>query len=543
VKVMRGKLRPGVIVCVLASWLLGGGVVFSQTQTGAINGTVSDPNGDPLPGVTVTLNGPSVMGTRTDVTGDSGVFRFPTLLPGDGYIVEMNLEGFTGKRFENIVVRLGQTTTLQATMELAAMADEIVVSGESPIVDVTSPTASTNFGDDLLANTPNSERDWAETVFQAPGVVDGSQGGYDELYSIRGGSVIANQAAIDGVPNTLPVYNANIGSGSVFETVEEVQVISGALPAEIGNVGGGFINVVTKSGGNQLSGEVGVYYQDDSLQGDNVSDDLKDLGLEAPVISDFDDWAISLGGPFVRDKLWFHVGAANKELGTAVSGFPYPNLKEEEYYFGKLTWQPTPDHNFVGVYNSSDWDLPWNGGSQFTTPEATLHTWFETEMSKVKWTGILADNLILEVDLARRDTVQANQPQEGAAAQYFDLATNVSSGAASLYAENSYRRDLGKAALSLFKDDWAGSHEFKFGVEYEEGSWNWHSYQTSPIFSHYLLAGQPLLVIMDNWAPGVTTKYYTEGLHAYAQDTWSLSDRVTLSLGLRLERPSTTVRT
>ena len=132
-------ITAGLILCAM-----GAGPVVAQTQTGTINGTVEDPNGEALPGVTVTVSGPSVMGSKTVVSGPSGAFRVPALMPGDEYRVEIALDGFQTVIREGIRVSVGMTTTLSVVMNLAAVADEIVVSGSSPIVDITSPTASTS---------------------------------------------------------------------------------------------------------------------------------------------------------------------------------------------------------------------------------------------------------------------------------------------------------------------------------------------------------------------------------------------------------------
>lgn len=520
--------------------ILGAASLPAQTQTGTLEGRVKGPDGGALPGVEVILSGSAVMGTRKDVTDGAGGFRFPSLLPADDYVVAFALGGFRSTKYENVVVQVGQTTSLAVPLELAAVTDDITVVSTSPVLDVISPTASTHFETDLLSNIPNIQRDWSQSVLQAPGIVDGSKESYNgAMYSSRGGSVVANQAAVDGVINTVPLNNISQGSGTVFETVADVQVITGALPAEIGNLGGAYINVITKSGGNALHGEVGAYYEDASLQSDNVGGGLEQAGLRAAELTDYRDWGLELGGPLVKDALWFDVGWASKKTGNRVSGFPFPDVKEEEYYSGKLTWQPGPSHTITSLYNHSRWEFPYTGGNALITPEATVRSLFETDNFKVKWAGVLSSHLLAEMDLARRETHQANAPQADAGAASTDVLTGLIFGGNPTYFDIDYRRDLPKASLSLFVPDWHGSHQVKIGVEYEDSTSNFRRYGSSPVFLQLpglgAVAGLPFdLVQMWNQANGVLSKFEMEGLHGYLQDAWSLSPRMTLSLGARL---------
>lgn len=509
--------------------------VLAQTQTSTLSGTVTGPDGALLPGVTATVTGPALMGSRTAVTNDTGGFRFQALAPGRDYVVELRLADFRTRRYEGLVLAAGQVTTVQAAMELSAITAEVSVQQGTPVIDIESPTTTTTFGPDLIANIPNSQRDWGQTVLSAPGVVDGAnENFYGAMYSSRGGSVIANQAAVDGVINTTPLHNISQGSGTVFESIQEVQVVSGTLPAEIGNLGGVYVNVITKSGGNTVHGEAGVYYESDGLQSDNVDSALAAQGLRTATLSDFHDWGVNIGGPIMKDRLWFDGSAAAKKTATAVSGFAFDDDKSDQYYAGKLNWQLSPNHQLTGLVNSSAWTIPYTGASQFITPEATVASLFETRNYKVKWTGVLSGDLLLEADLGVRDSDQSNAPQADARHAYLDVATGVISGANFTYFDIDYRRTLPKAVVSWFKPGAGGSHQFKFGVELEDSSAGINRYGTGPLYFHYMVGGAPTLALFWNQAQGVLSKYEMNGLHVFAQDSWNLSPRVTLNLGVRL---------
>ena len=507
---------------------------LGQTQTGTINGSVRGPDGDALPGVTVTLTGSSAMRERVALTNPSGDFRFPSLLPGSGYRVAFGLDNFAGVVREGIRVSVGETTTLQIDMDLAEVAAEIVVTGETPMVDVTTATSSTHYGVELLENVPN-RRDWSDAVLQTPGMVaDTSGGGRDsgQTFSSRGGSVVNNEIAYDGVANTNPVYHVG-AQGLITETVAEVQIVNGALPAELGNVAGGYINVVTKSGGNEFQGEGAIYYQDEELQGDNLDQSNRDDGLDtAPAITKYDDFSFNLGGPVARDKAWFNVAYWLYNTAAAVSGFPFDNGSDGDYYFGKFTWQPTENNSLFALYNRSEVFTPYFGADEFQTPEATWQTPNTQELAKVHWTSVLSDSAFLDFDLATSQAHLPLDPQAGAGAAYTDIGTGIGSGGAVTYQDNNTERNQAKAAFSLFRDAQGGSHDFKFGVEWEESTFDWRTYLLSDVYLHQTFSGFPLLAIMSNLP--VDALYQMDGLHAYAQDDWSVTDRVTLNLGVRL---------
>lgn len=523
-------------VPVLVIVLLGmSSALLAQSQSGTLSGSVAGPDGALLPAATITVSGPALMSTRTTVTNAEGSFRLQALPPGRDYVIQIDLAGFRSKRLEGIIVPAGQTTTVQAALEIGGVAAEVLVERGSPVIDIESPTTATTFGPDLLANIPNSQRDWGQTVLSAPGIVDGTAENYNgPMYSSRGGSVVANQAAVDGVINTAPLHNISQGSGTVFESIQEVQVVTGTLPAEIGNLGGTYVNVITKSGGNTLHGEAGIYFENDSLQSDNVDADLTAVGLRTAKISDFEDWGVDVGGPIMKDRVWFNVSGARKKIATAVSGFPFDDSKEDQYYAGKLTFQVRPGHQITALANSSEWDIPYTGASALITPEATITSLFDTRNYKAKWTGVLSNELLIEADLGIRDSDQANAPKSNASNAYLDVATGVISGANFTYFDIDYKRTLPKVGISWFKAGSSGSHQIKAGVEFEQGSATIRRYGTGPLYFHYMTAGQPTLALFWNQAHGVTSEYRMRGAHVYAQDTWQVNNRLTLNLGVRM---------
>ncbi len=505
----------------------------AQTQTGAVAGRAIDASGDGLPGVLVTLSGPALMGERTAVTLEDGLFRFPSLAPGEDYELVFDMDGFSRVIRQGLRVQIGTTAAVDVTLQLSEVEDEITVTGESPLIDTSSATVAMNHGIELLENIPNTRR-FQDAVSQSAGLVDDAYTGVSvgQTWSAKGGAATSNEIAFDGVASTSPVYHAS-AQEVVYEAVDEVQVVTGGLPAELGNVGGAYVNVVTKSGGNTFHGSAAAFYQDDGLQSDNLSDDLIERGLESSdEIIDYDDYSFNLGGPIVRDKLWWNVAYRKFDTQDNRPGFPIPDEFERDYYFGKVTLQPNQRNNIFVMYNRNENEWAHQPPTAFYTPEAAWFNPSTTEVAKAKWTSALTDRVLLELDISTAKTDSSLLPQTDSGEAYLDLLTNVWSGGAFIYQRNRTERDQAKLALPWYVDGVAGNHQFKAGVELEKSNWYGDNFKETPVLYHLTLGGAPLLAVFSNYPSQTNSE--GDGLHGYLQDTWDVSSRLTLNLGVRL---------
>ncbi len=241
--------------------------VFAQT-TGTVDGTVTDQSNAPLPGVTVELTSPNLQGTRTAVTSADGRYRFPAVPPGP-YKVTAELAGF-GKVEKRATVTLDSTATVNLSLPLSTTA-EITVTGEAPMVDVTSTTQGTNYSAKVIDKLPVG-RNYADIVFTQPGVQAdfGETQGRSLAISIYGSTSSENLFLIDGV-NTTNVIKGFQGKDINSEFIQEVEVKTGGYQAEYGRNTGGVVNVITKSGGNEFHGGVFGYYNDTGMRADLVN--------------------------------------------------------------------------------------------------------------------------------------------------------------------------------------------------------------------------------------------------------------------------------
>jgi len=292
------------LACVLALTL----PVAAQEQTGQIQGAVKDSSGAVLPGVTVEITNTSTGSVAaTVVTDANGIYRVPGLRPGK-YEALAKLQGFTPAKTENIELRLGQILTIDLALAVGGVTETVSVTAESPIIDTKQSARNTNITAETFEKLPKG-RDFSTIVTQAPGANNEPRSGG---ISIDGSSASENRWIIDGAETT----NINQGTSAktlVTDFVEEVQVKSSGYAAEYGGATGGVINVVTRSGSNRFRGDVLTYFSGDKLD----SDFRNNLRLkpsnsrEAEYVTYPEDkytrWepGISLGGPIVKDKLWF----------------------------------------------------------------------------------------------------------------------------------------------------------------------------------------------------------------------------------------------
>ena len=297
----------------LALLLAAGSALAQSKETGVIQGKVLDEGKAPLPGAAITISSPNLMGTRSAVTDQAGSYRFPGL-PGGAYVIEASLEGFTTVKKTGVTLHTTMTVTVEIILGMSKIEKEIKVVAEAPLVDVTDASLSKTYvTQEMLNNLPTSQ-DTTKMMNLAPGVV--------EMSAYGGGDLTGNSTQIDGVD----VTDARFGGGNFtmnidYNLIEESQVMGLGAPAEYGNFSGAIVNVITKSGGNRLSGDVQAYYTGKSWQSQNIDPTEHQWMLvpETPVTRLLDT-SFHLGGPIVKDKLWFfrRLRILLDEFGNAV---------------------------------------------------------------------------------------------------------------------------------------------------------------------------------------------------------------------------------
>ena len=311
---MRRLLR----LCVLACGVLLPSLAYSQTT---LAGVVRDTSGAVLPGATVEAGGPALIErARSAVSDGSGQYRITDLPPGT-YSVTFSLSGFTRVVREGVVLSGSGVTTINADLRVGALEETITVTGETPVVDVQSTRREMVITAETLATAPVT-RTYGALLAAIPGITtdNTSRGALTEpfmtFFTANGGRANEGRMLINGMP-VAASFNGGGVSTFIYDVAntEEMQVlVSGGLGES--EAGGPSVNLIPRAGGNAFNGQAFYSGTGDNLRSDNIDDYLRSVGLtRPPALLNQYDVSGSLGGPIVRDRLWFF-GMA-RDFGSA----------------------------------------------------------------------------------------------------------------------------------------------------------------------------------------------------------------------------------
>jgi hypothetical protein len=282
------------VVCSEAVWGQG------QATTGSVQGDVLDEKGGTVAGAAVEAKNIDTNYTRTDTTNADGHFAFLNLVPGR-YKLTISKSGFATVIQENVNLTVGGALTIPVTMKVSSVATQVVVS-DVPVVEVTKTESSSTLTESAIANTPVLGRKFEDLLTLTPGVsiVQGPDG--DEI-NINGQRGIFNNISLDGGDYNNGFFGEQMGGQRAavditLEAVKEFQVIASGANAEFGRTGGGVVNVITKSGTNDIHGSLFEYFRTEGLTA---------ATSDGQPLQDFrrNQFGGSLGGPITRDKLFF----------------------------------------------------------------------------------------------------------------------------------------------------------------------------------------------------------------------------------------------
>ncbi len=334
----RNKLSVLIALVVMAFFTQS---LFAQTSTtGSITGVVKDAKGAAVAGVTVTVSGENLIRPQSATTSNDGSYTILNLPPGRYTLAVEAGKGFAKFEQSGVPVNLGRGTTNDISLQIAGSQTEITVSANAATVDTSSTAAGSNVSSDQFSYFPTSRTvqglyTIAPSVTRS-GLRDAS--GRDRDPSVAGSSGPENNYILDGVSTADPAFGGG-GANLPFEFVQEVEVKTGAYSAEYGKSTGGIFNVITKSGGNDVHGDVFGYF---SAQG--LVRDVKNFPFTGSAANGFSeqDIGVDIGGPIKKDKIWFF-GAFNPQFRsnnylTQTFHNAVSNDVKTPFYAGKVTW-------------------------------------------------------------------------------------------------------------------------------------------------------------------------------------------------------------
>jgi hypothetical protein len=540
----------------LAVWLvfLMAGGAFAQTvssTTGTIDGKVTDTSEAVLPGVTVNIASPAMMGTRDAVTDETGQFRFVSITPGV-YEVTFELPGFATVKRTDVRVGAGFTATLNISMSVAGLEEAVTVTGASPVVDTQATKVSTNFDSQKLAAMPNGSNDPWAMLAETPAVkmnridVGGSTAGTQTGFTAYGtGGQRPYYEGINGTEGT----NSN-GNYVDMSSFDEVAVNAVGNNAEMGPPGVMMV-FVSKSGGNAYHGALSTNYTNRAWQSTNISDEQVARGVQGGgnvdakdtnKLHSYNDETAQLGGFLKKDKLWWF--GAYRYVNTQVrqTNFPVkPFVTKLQTYTVKGTYQLTQNNKIIGYYLYNTKRQP-NRLDRFQlnatsaihlTDKSQFDQQYYPRLSKLEYNSVLSDAMFFEIRAGQwgynwTDYNYTTDPS------YEDTSTRIVSGAARTRYTNP-RRNQVLGSLSYFKQGWAGSHNFKFGWEiFRETATNGEFAGSYNDVVHILRNGAPLEVFLLGNPSDTTAGLWNEGF--YLTDQWRLNNYLSVNLGVRFDR-------
>lgn len=549
--------------------VLGLGVTASpamaqSTSSSTIHGTVKDDTGGALPGVTVTIASPALqVGQMVAVSGADGSYRFVDL-PAGSYRARFELPGFAPFIREDLRLTVGFVARVDVVLKIGAIEEAVTVSGQSPVVDATSTSASVAFTRETLEALPRG-RDVQNILAMAPGVtqatpdVGGSTMAQRQAISSYG-TVSQPKIQVEGMTTSM---GADTNSAIYFmtDTLEEVQIKTSGNDAEV-SVPGISMVAVLKSGGNTFHGTYAGALQPPKLQSSNLDDALRAQGLSATSqLKRFVDVSADLGGRIVRDKLWFYAAHSREKKTENQLGFasgPGPDgryLTGDEpladrdtrldQYTAKLSYQISKSNRFVYAYQRGTKREPQNGSGRFVPLEATRDYVNPTWIQKGELQSALTDRMLVNIVAGTAgyltDYDAARSYGRRDAPPRLDLETNLATGSHPAHQGKTRDRYQIDGSGSFFPErDLLGRHELKTGgmVYLDRASDGWFD----NLAGNYVLqtdriggvSGTPVRIQIRNTPSKPLDNEDTYAF--YLKDTWRLTDRLTANLGLRWER-------
>lgn len=460
--------------------IIGVGVVLvllarsrAAAQTGIygdIEGRIVDASGGALPGVTITLTGPALMGTRTTVSVEDGRYRFPALPQGEGYTLQFELEGFKTLIRKDIAVNIRKTTSVTAQLELAGIKETVVVTGGSPLVDTQNARQGMSLTSQILQSVPTG-RDPYTVLEMTPGTVKMTPnvgGASTDLFqnAVVNGTT-ARRMNVNGAETAVRFSD---GRYIAFDAYEEMVVETGGATADTRRPGGGYsLEMIPRSGGNEFHGTLQGFWFNDSLVGSNIDDTLRRAGLTSSSdTKSLHDVSASAGGPILKDRLWWF--SSVRDFRTFRRTIGSNRLQEGRLipFVVNITSQLDSANRLQFFYSRTYKHNPQRDMSRFTTYEASFNQKSWDPLIQAKWLRTMGANTFLELQGFRYKMWWPSLPQEGSGAPMRDLVTGLKyNGQANDHTQRDFNRYQVSASVSQFVDSWGHtSHNFKFGFDY-----------------------------------------------------------------------------
>jgi carboxypeptidase family protein/TonB-dependent receptor-like protein len=579
---MRRVSMMAALGCFLALGSFFEGTAGAQAL-GTLEGKILDESQAPLPGVSVKITNVQTGAVRNAVTDADGLYRAPSLQPGV-YSIEASLQGLQSVKQDNIKLLVGQVLDINLKMSVQTVAEAITVTAEAPVVEVSRSSAAKYIGEEEIANIPISGRDFVDFALLAPTVKSEPDRGGISLSGQRG---VNSGLKLDGTEGKSAFFGygrggeatENEGTVVAQDSVKEFQVITNGFAPEFGQNGGGYVNVVTKSGTNDLKGTGFFLFRNQSLVSDlplspydeAKGNECKPAGTVNCAPNEFKrtNWGASLGGPIIEDKTHFFLSydqLTRTEPRDALITIPgvfdavearFPGLLrgyepqadgtaraqfsrdvDNLILFGKIDHQLTADNTLSVRYNYTNYS--------FATPDPQAESSKpeKTNAAVASLVSVLGNNAVNEFrfqyatdNFSRRSDFERDlNPPTPAQLDFIIGGNSVSLGKAYFFPIFTDETKI------QFQDNLSymfGDHDLKFGFDFQSDN-------ASQYFAGFA-DGRYEFRSLDSFITNTPTRvriFYGDVnnpnfdetqsvMGVYAQDNWKPSSKLTLNFGVR----------
>lgn len=543
----------------------------SEIATATINGTVTDPSGAAIPSAKVTATNRATGLVRGVETTDAGLYSL-SRLPAGTYDVAIEAQGFKSARQQEIRLSVGALLTIDVRLEIGAATEQVTVSAEVPILETTRSQTSTTVNEKAVSSLPINNRNFLDFAVLTPAVVRDPRGGDLSFGGQRGPF---NSLLIDGGDSNNLFFGQSTGRAGTRnpysfsqESVQEFQVNNNGFSAEIGRASGGVINVITKSGSNEFHGNAFWFWRTTKLAANRSQNKFSQsarfpLGIPRQRY-EFDQFGVNLGGPIVRNKLFFffnYEGQRNSDPVVltfpgvptdALSqqavrelerfGAPYDRRQDNNIVLVKIDWNLGSNQTLSGRYNFHRFTGK-NYENTFQTAEnGTGNSENKTDNATVNYNRIIGSNKIWDVRFNYlKDDAPGTANSEGprtvvqqSGQQYIAFGRNN-------FSPRFTNIDSYQFLSSL---SWVvGRHSIKFGGDFNfarienffpgqfGGTYNFTSLEAyarrQPSSFIQAFAGAN--------TGGPLTRPNADEYAFFIQDSWRVNNRLTLNYGIRYD--------
>ena len=558
--------------------LLLGGVGIARAQAihdGKVTGTVLSEDKVALPDAKVEISGPALMGgSRTTTTSAKGSYVFLNV-PVGSYRVSVSRDAFKTIAHD-IVVSAAAVVTVDVTLPVGVVSETVTVSAEGTMVDTKTSTIDSKIGREMLDRLPTSRDAFYDLATTTPGMFDvANSSGWLPSPTAYGGAGNENVFLVNGVNTTNP-RGAQFGSlvKVNYDTVEEVRVVALGSKAEYGSYSGAAIDVLTRSGSNDYHGTVALY----SKLGDpasNLPGPGDDLGADWLYVGEGEqlagetksDWEgnFTLGGPILRDKVWFFTAFDYVNSKTLPPRWSLENTYKGRYADAKISAAPFKNHQVWAAYHyENNEGTGWSWGSEpewdttmtygVKTVNNTVSAQWQyfpgaTTVLSAKYLGFWTDD---------QPFVPSDAPDHPGYINWWKWSQYGINGAFPYVEAQKSNRQTIQGDLSYYAEDFLGQHDMKFGVQYTKGRGNWQGgYFQNYVNFLYPYRWTQNVNYMQDWYGDTGLVFYNnkdtlnpfltvrtaDSTGLFFDDQWSPTRRLTINIGLRFDNMSTKYET